>query len=410
MKLTDFGFNAYKKTVENSKDKNNSPAAKVLEDTIKSEKSINIKSPVTRSEVPVQQTSNSTDTVKFAIEEGGLLKVPVPAHTDGKDGLYRRVAKFMMLIGVDEAAKIMPHLSPEQTERIVAELATIRDIDKDEAASIMSEFSSLMQKARENGGVDTARNILQKAFGDDKAEQMLDKAVPFKGGKPFSYLSEASSEKIAALLKDESAAVRALVLSYLKPKVSAEYIQTLKDEEKKEVILRLAKLKEINPELLKRVDAAMEEKNKNIMVKKTDAIDGRSVLAGILKRMDGQDEESVIRRISETDPELGADIRQRLFTYEDIVNADDKSLQEKLRTMEDVQIAFVIAGKTPDFREKLLSNVSSNRRASILDEEERHKPMLKTDVEKETSLFFSALRRAWEDGTLIIKGRGEEYV
>ena len=101
MKLSDFGFNAYKKTLENSKDKNNSPAAKVLEDTIKTEKSINNKPAVTQSAFPASQTSGSTDTVKFAIEQGGLLKVPVPSRHDGKDDLYRRVAKFLMLIGVD---------------------------------------------------------------------------------------------------------------------------------------------------------------------------------------------------------------------------------------------------------------------------------------------------------------------
>ena len=199
-----------------------------------------------------------------------------------------------------------------------------------------------------------------------------------------------------------------MVLSYLKPKISAQVIQNLPDSEKKEVVLRLAKLKEMNPEVLKRVDVAMEEKMRNLVIKKTDSIDGRSVLANILKRMESSAEEKVIDQLSKTDPNLGADLRERLFTIEDILNADDRFVQEKLRTMEDVQIAFVIAGKSEEFRQKILSNISSNRKQLILDEEERHKPMLRADVEKETSLFFSFMRRAWEEGKLIINGRGDE--
>lgn len=379
MKISDFGLNAYKKSdsIQNEQKSAENVALSVVKD--------------------------------MALKEGALLKVPRKDKSfDTNQSVYRRVAKFLMLIGTDEAAKIMPHLTSEQTEQIIKELATIQHVEEDEAAQIMQEFSSLLNRAREDGGVDTARNILEKAFGSEHAEQLLEKAVPFKNGRPFSYLSEADSEKISALLKDESAAVRALVLSYLKPKISAQVIQNLPDSEKKEVVLRLAKLKEMNPEVLKRVDVAMEEKMRNLVIKKTDSIDGRSVLANILKRMESGAEEKVIDQLSKTDPNLGADLRERLFTIEDILNADDRFVQEKLRTMEDVQIAFVIAGKSEEFRQKILSNISSNRKQLILDEEERHKPMLRADVEKETSLFFSFMRRAWEEGKLIINGRGDE--
>lgn len=344
-----------------------------------------------------------------AIKNGGLLKVPVsPPQKDGKDSVYRRVAKFLMLIGVDEAAKILPHLTPEQVEKIIPEITTIRFIDESEKKEIFEEFKNLTDRARENGGVNTARNILEKAFGSQKAGEVLEKAVPFKNGKPFNYLSEADPEKLEALLKDESAWVRALVCSNLPAKKAAAYIQNLPETEKTDLIVHLAKLKKMNPEVVARIDEAMQKKMNSLITQKSDSIDGKNILAGILKQMDSASEEKLLNQISSTDPSLSEDLRERLFTIDDIVNADDRFIQKKLQLMSDESIAFLIHSKKEDFRNKILSNVSQNRKAQILDEEERHSPMRKADVEKETSLFFAFMRRSWEEGKLVIKGRDDE--
>ncbi|MBQ7158559.1 MAG: flagellar motor switch protein FliG [Treponema sp.] len=354
-------------------------------------------------------THESATAAVKALTQGGLLKVPVaPREADGKESVYRRVAKFLLLIGENEAAKIMPHLTEEQIEKIVPELASIRRVEPEEAESILAEFQSLVQKSREDGGVETARSMLEKAFGAEKAGALIEKSVPFADGKPFEYLAEADAEKVGLLLKDESGAVRALVLSYLQPKVSAAVITALPDEEKKDVVMRLAKLKQISPEVVKRVDSAMREKLNSLVVEKSDSIDGRNALAQILKQMSPENEDSILSRLSSQDPDLGADLRERLFTSEDILNADDRYLQNLLRTMSDTDLAYLIAGKDDDFRRKILHNVSQNRAGIILDEEQAKKPMLRSDCEKITSQFFSTLRRAWEDGELIIKGRDDE--
>ena len=114
--------------------------------------------------------------------------------------------------------------------------------------------------------------------------------------------------------------------------------------------------------------------------------------------MDSANEEKLLDKISSSDPLLSEELRERLFTIDDIVNADDKFIQKKLQQMHDEEIAFVIHCKKDDFRNKILFNVSENRRKMILDEEERRSPMRKTDVEKATSLFFAYMRRAWEEG------------
>ncbi len=362
---------------------------------------------------PVFESINNHPVLKSAVEaleNGGLIKVTSQKEKkkDEKESIVRRVAKFLVLVGTDEAAKILPHLSQDQTEKIVMEMAKIRYVSPDEAAEILKEFENLVEKSRESGGVETARSILEKAFGPEKASQLLDKAVPFKSGKPFDYLSEADSEKVSILLKDESVPVMAMVLSQLNPKVSAGVINGLDEELKKEVIVRLAKMQKIDASILQAVDKKMEEKFNKLNIEKSDFLDGRNTLAQILKRMSPEAEEKILNNLSETDAELGKDLRERLFTVEDIVNADDKFVQEILREMEDKDCALLIAGKDDGFRSKVLRNVSSNRAREILDCEHYNKPFLKSDVEKVTALFFSTLRRAWEDGKLFIKGRDEE--
>ena len=153
------------------------------------------------------------------LKEQGLLKVPVQeAEEEGKESVYRRVAKFFLLIGEDEAAKILPHLTDKQIEKIIPELASIRSVSKEEATAILEEFQSLLDEAKKSGGVETAREMLTKAYGKERAEQMLQKSMIEPTPRPFEYLAGEETEKIQLLLKDENVGVKSLVLSYLPPK------------------------------------------------------------------------------------------------------------------------------------------------------------------------------------------------
>lgn len=344
------------------------------------------------------------------MERYGMIKVTKPEDKKslGGESVYRRVAKFLLLIGIDEAAKIIPHLTKEQIEKIVPEIASIRSVDDDEATVILAEFKNLVDQSRHTGGVNTAREILEKAFGKTRADEMIQKAVVFPEGKPFDYLQELDVDRLAVLLKDESLPIRALVLSFLKPKLSASYINLLEQSEKTELIKRLAKLQKISPDIIKRVDASMHEKLQSINTQKANSIDGRGALASILKKMTSSSENSILSSLAQSNPELAQDIKNRLFTTEDFFNCDDKYLQKKLQHMMDMEIAYIIADKDETFRNKILKNVSQGRKQLILDEEKMHKPMLKREVEDATNIFMTNLRRAWEKGELVILNKDDE--
>lgn len=351
-----------------------------------------------------QQDNNNSNNQNNS--EQILYKVPKPEQKE--DSIYRRVAKFLIIIGEDEAAKVLPHLAEEQIEKIIPEIASIKSVSPEESKKILEEFKGLIKQSRQSGGVETARDILQKVYGKEKAQEVLDRAMPFSEGKPFEYLNDADSERVYLLLKEESVGVQTIVLSHLVPKKAAQIINLMKEDEKKEVMIRLAKMEKISPDVIKRIDKSLHQKSLKQTSEKAESIDGKNVLAQILKKMDPKSESEIINVLSEDNPDLGEDLRSRLFTIEDVVNADDRFIQEKLRDMPIADICHLIAGKSAEFREKILSNVSKGRKLEILDEESVLTPMRKSECERITSIFFSILRRSFDEGHLIIKGRNDD--
>ena len=400
MNLNDKRIQAYTKTAQGAKDDTVGKVRTHMDELMKRDGLLKSAKPAGGAEKQMQNQARQNAQSGAASLAG--------SGSNGADSVYRRVAKFLLLIGVNEAAKILPHLTAEQTEKIIPELASIRSVDPDEASVIFAEFQSLLERSRQSGGVQTARTILEKAFGADKAQAMLEKTVSYPDGTPFDYLQEISAERLSQLLKDESAPVQALVLSRLKPALAAAFIKSLDRERQKDIIGRMAKLSSISSEVVRRVDRAMREKSQTLSTEKGTALDGRGVLAEILKKMDPESEKSILSVLDENDAELGADVRKRLFTLDDIIRADDRFIQETLRSMSDGDLALLIAGKPEEFREKILTNVSKGRGDSVLEEEQLKKPIRKRDADEVTDAFFGTLRRAWEQGKLVIKGRDDD--
>ena len=352
---------------------------------------------------------DSMSDLESEIRRRGLIKV---ASEDAqKESPYRRVAKFLYLIGEAQAAKVLQKLTREQIEKVVAEMLTIRYVDKDEAAYILSEFTALYNEAKNSvGGVETAQGILTAAFGGEKAREIIERAIPPAAERPFDFLDGIDGEKLKRLLADEMPATQALVLSQLEPKIAAAYITGLNDAEKKDIVLRLARLKTISPEILQTVSTSMREKFTRIRTgSATEAIDGRAVLAAILRRSDSETEQFILQNIAEANPELEQNIRERLFTFEDVLIADDRFLQKKLSGMESSVIAALISYKPEVFVKKILNNISKNRQQFILDDQASN-PVSVRECREVTNRFLQELRKSWEDGELLLFGKDGDDV
>ena len=344
-----------------------------------------------------------------ALVSGGLLKVPVSKkEADGRDSVYRRVAKFLLIIGVDEAAKILPHLTEEQTEKIIPEIASIRSVSPEETRQILEEFETLLKNAREGGGIDTAREILRKAYGEKKAKELIDKSVPFPLEKPFEYLNDIDNERINLLLKEESVQVKALILSHLNPKKAASVINLMDSKEKSEVAFRLLKLEPVSPEVIKNLDEILHKKVLLQNSQRTNSLDGKKILAEILKKMSFSTENSILSKISTEEPSLANDLRERLFTVDDVVNSDDRFVQEILMMYSNYEIACLVYKREEKFTKKIFQCISQGRVSQVQEELNINQTFLKSECDKIYSKFLNTLRNAFEEGKLFIKNRTDD--
>ncbi|MDR2952932.1 MAG: flagellar motor switch protein FliG [Treponema sp.] len=334
-----------------------------------------------------------------------VRSAPVSGEAESK---IRRVAKFLILIGSDQAAEILSNLDPEQVEKISAEIARINVIKPEEAEEILAEFRSLFSgpyrfTGASHGGVETARRILYAAKGPEKGEELLNKAVPDSKENILSFLEEYSPDQLGMILKTESPQAAALVLSRLSPKLSAGTLIKLPPEYKPEILRRIAHQKEIAPETLEQVAQALKEKVRNVSGGAKDLeLDGVQALAAILKQGDYSFGDRIINELEQNSPDIGKDLKERLYTLDDVVNAIDRPIQEKLSSMADRDIAILIKGRGAEFQGKIMSCVSSVRRQLIRDESEILGAVPKRDCDAAVGEFLAWFRQARENGEIFL--------
>jgi flagellar motor switch protein FliG len=351
-------------------------------------------------------------------KESGLIKTAkagtfTEAKKSGQAGesRYRRVAKFLVLIGGEQAAGILSELDQEQVEEISREIAFIKGIGAEEGEAILDEFRSLLSmpyrySGSSSGGVEAARRILYAAMGPEKGESLLNRVAPDSKENIFGFLEGFNPEQVAFLLKEEAASAAALILSRLPAKMSAAVLGKFPSERKPDILRRMAHKTEVSPEVLERVASAMKEKARYVGSAggKDVEIDGMQALAAILKQGDYAFGDRIIGELEMNSPAIGRDLKEKLYTLDDIVGAVDRPLQEKLKTMSDRDIAVLLKGRGIAFGEKILSCVSSGRGELIRQEGEILGPVPKRDCDAAARDFLAWFRLAREKGDIPLAG------
>ena len=332
------------------------------------------------------------------------------------DSKIRRVAKFLMLIGSDRAAEILSRLPSDQIEAISAEIASIKAIGAEEGYVILEEFGSLLSSpfkfsGASAGGLDTARRILYAAFGPEKGEEFLVKAVPEAKPNPFDFLRDFSGTELALLFREESPAAAAMVFSRLPAKQAAEALTRITGEKKTEIMKRIAKQAAVPPEVIEQAAGALREKAKRISASAgkipENDFDGMEVLSAILKSSDMRFGNDMLSRLEQEDPDLGRTLKDKVYTIADLLKAPDRPIQKKLAGMNDRDIVLLLKARTGHddtvlFREKILSNLSHGRREEVLEVEGIAGAVPRRDVEQCAAEFLAWFRQEREDGGIVM--------
>jgi len=357
--------------------------------------------------VPAQRSPNTAPAVFY--KEAKKQKPPIftPEIEPSQESKYRRVAKFLILIGSEQAAGILAELDPEQVDEISKEIATINIIKPDERDQILAEFHSLFSRpynfsGSSYGGIETARRILYAVKGPEEGEKLLNRAVPKTKENIFGFLEEFSAEQLLMLLKDETDQTAALILSRMAAKITAEILSKLPANRKALILRRMAYQSEVAPDVLEQVSAALREKIRNVSGGSNDIkIDGMQALTAILKHGDYSFGDKLITEIAKEDPKIGQNLKEKLYTLDDVLLAVDRPIQDKLSTMTDRDIAILLRGKGDEFYEKIMSCVSAGRRKSIREENEILGAVPKRDHDSVAKEFLTWFRYARENGEIL---------
>jgi flagellar motor switch protein FliG len=275
---------------------------------------------------------------------------------------------------------------------------------------IFEEFRALLSsnygfEGATSGGVEEARRLLYAAFGPEKGMEFLNRALPETRESPLSFMEAFSGEQIAFLLKDEYPAAAAMILARLPAKLSAAALGNIEPGRKLEIVRRIANQGPTAPDVLEQVATALREKARKLGSVTADSqtvVDGRSALAAILKQSDISFGDRLLSELDEEDPDLSQDLKERLHTLDDVIKAEDRPLQEKLRAMTDEDAALLLKGKTDAFIDKILSNVSAQRRTEIREEMRHMGPVKRRDVDVAAKAFLTWFRQAREEGKILL--------
>ncbi|PIE05190.1 MAG: hypothetical protein CSA76_00320 [Spirochaetales bacterium] len=308
-------------------------------------------------------------------------------------------------MGLEDAAAVVSRLNADEAEELARHIAQVSRVDAVEAQQLLDEFGqhfSGVQAKRARGGKDAARNILEAAFGEDKAKAILASALPEEQPLPFSFLNDCSFEQLVTLLSKEPSSSLALVMAYLEPSLSSALLESLPDEQRAAVVIRMARTEKVSRDVLETVEDSLREKLRLIGRDESEELDGRAALADILRHMDLEDEKRLLGGLEDADPLLAHQVKEKLYTMDSVLHLRRKDLQQLLLDMDEKEIAMILKGQTPEIRQCIEEALSSRRKLLVEDERVILGPQPRSEVDKSVRSFLDRIQKAEEEGRFII--------
>jgi len=325
----------------------------------------------------------------------------------------QKAAIFLVTLGSEISAEIFKHLREEEIEILTFEIARLETIDPEQRDLVLQEFRELMmaQDFITTGGIDYARELLEKSLGAQKAVDIINRLTNSLQTRPFDFIRKTDPTHLLNFIQQEHPQTIALILGYLEPNKASVILGQLQPPDiQSEVAKRIATMDRTSPEVLREVERVLEKKLANLSNEDFTSAGGIDSIVEILNMVDRSTEKSIIERLEEEDAELAEEIKKRMFVFEDIVMLDDKAIQKVLREVDTQELAKALKAVDSEVQDKIFRNMSK-RAASILKEEMEYMgPTRRKDVEEAQQKIVSIIRKLEEAGEVIIARSGEEDV
>ncbi|MEA5444258.1 flagellar motor switch protein FliG [Gammaproteobacteria bacterium AB-CW1] len=323
-----------------------------------------------------------------------------------------RAAVLLMSLGEDEAAKVMKHMNAREVQKVGAAMASLSNITTEQASGVLDDFISEAgeQTSLGVGADEYLRKTLINALGEDKANSLMDRIVVGGSTQGLDALKWMDARAVAEIIRLEHPQIIAIVLSHLDSDQAAEVLGQLSDRIRPDVIMRIASLDGIQPSAIRELDNIMEKQfsgNSNI---KSSEVGGAKVAADMLNFLDSSDEEAIMEIVREHDEVLGDKIQELMFVFDNLVDVDDRGMQQLLREVASDQLSTAMKGASPDVQDKIFRNMSRRAAEMLKEDIEAMGPVKLSDVESAQKEILATARALADSGRISLGGKGDEYV
>ena len=319
-------------------------------------------------------------------------------------------AILLMSLGEEEAAEVFKHLGPKEVQRLGETIARMKSVPRERFDAVIDKFDAMAQDQNilVSDTDEYVKSVLRKALGEDKANLLIDRILQGSDVTGIESLKWMDAGSVAELLRNEHPQIVAAIMVHLEVDQAADILKLLTERQRNEVLVRVATLDGIQPTALKDLNEVMSKVLAGGDRMKKANLGGVKAAAEILNLLGSAVETSVLDYVRENDNDLAQKIMDNMFTFDDLVNLDDKGIQSLMKEVQSESLVIALKGATPELREKILKNMSSRAAETLREDLESRGPVRLSEVEAEQKEMLKIVRRLADEGQIVLGGGGDE--
>jgi flagellar motor switch protein FliG len=323
-----------------------------------------------------------------------------------------KAAILLVYLGPEATSKVFEHMEDNEIKKISQSMSRLGHVNRPAIQQVVAEFNEITNP--ESGffsqGDEFVRKILEQALGPQRAELLLRELNTSSYADMVDVLADMDAKTIANFLSQEHPQTIAVILAKLKPKQTSEIVGFLPQELQAEVVIRIADVDQVSPEILSDIDEVIRKELTAVGGIQRYKVGGVEKVVDMFNHFDRSKEKQILDKLDVLKPPLAEIIRKHLFTFEDFVQLDDRGIQAIMREVSNDTLTLALKAATDELKEKVFRNISSRAAEVIKEDLEVMGPVRLSDVEKSQSEIIKIVRKMEEEGKIFIAGRGGDDV
>lgn len=324
----------------------------------------------------------------------------------------QKAAILLITLGPEHSAHVVQHLSDAEIEQLTLEMANIRKITPENRNQVIDEFHQMCiaNDYIAQGGIDYAREVLERALGEQRAFEIISRLSSSLKMRPFDLVRRTDPKQLLSFIQGEHPQTISLIMSHLPPDKSAILLSSLTPERQADVAKRMALMGRTSPEVLKEIEKVLERKISSLAPQDYSTSGGIQSVVDMLNRADPGTLKNIMDTLEIDDPDLAEQIKRQMFVFEDIVMLDDRGVQLVLREVETKDLALALKGSNPEVSQKVQSNMSARAAQMLKEDMEFMGPVRLRDVEEAQQRIVKVIRKLEESGAIVISRGGSDEI